>query len=311
MNWKLKAKIQNIISLLPSKLSYSIYYWIQRNFGSLKKFNPEYRLQSAHSICKLIVRNNYEVENKVFFEVGTGRAPIFGIAYWLVGAKKIITIDLNPYVKDELVQDTIKYLKDNETRIREIFGSYLCEERFDKLIQYQKKTFSLNEFLEMCSIKYIAPGDAANTNISEESIDYFTSNAVFEHIPPNILNDILSEGNRIIKKDGLFINYIDYSDHFSNSDSSIPAINFLKYTNEQWNKIAGNRYMYMNRLRHDDFINLFKSAGHIILCEENYIDQRSKVILENKTFYLDESFRYKRKEILSIRGSHIVSKIDS
>ena len=36
MKWQLKAKIQNLVSLLPSSISYSTYYWIQKNFGSLK-----------------------------------------------------------------------------------------------------------------------------------------------------------------------------------------------------------------------------------------------------------------------------------
>jgi hypothetical protein len=64
---------------------------------------------------------------------------------------------------------------------------------------------------------------------------------------------IINEGNRILSEEGLFVHLIDCSDHFSHNDKSISRINFLQYNVTQWNKLAGNRYVYVNRLRHDDF----------------------------------------------------------
>ena len=51
---------------------------------------------------------------------------------------------------------------------------------------------------------------------------------------------------------------VDYSDHFSHSDQTISSINFLRYSDDEWQRYAGNRYMYMNRLRHDDVLALFR-----------------------------------------------------
>ena len=67
--------------------------------------------------------------------------------------------------------------------------------------------------------------------------------------------------------DYLFIN-IDYSDHFSHSDKSISSVHFLQFSDGKCNKIAGNRYMYMNRLRHDDFVSLFQDLNNHILINE-------------------------------------------
>ena len=309
MNWKLKAAIQNFVSLFPSKASYSTYYFIQRNLGALKNFNPIGRLYAGINIYKQILNSGGSGKNKIFYEVGTGRAPIAPLAYWLMGAKKTITIDLNPYVKTELITDSLKYIKNNKEEVIKLFGPLLDQERLDKIIDFTNNTpFSLERFLDICSIEYIAPGDACDTKLEDNSIDYFTSCAVFEHIEPSILEEIILEGNRIIKEDGLFINYIDYSDHFSGSDKTISAINFLQYSDDQWKKYADNRYMYMNRLRHDDYINLLKSQGHSILAENTEIDERSQEILKAGNLKLDEQFMEKSLETLSTRGAMIVSK---
>ena len=117
---------------------------------------------------------------------------------------------------------------------------------------------------------------------------------------------ILREGNRIIRDRGLFVHKIDYSDHFSHSDSSISAINFLQYGDREWDKYAGNRYMYLNRLRHDDFIDLYESLGHNFIKIETSISERAKQELEN--IQLDPQFQNKSKEVLSIDSSWIVSQ---
>lgn len=312
MDWKQKAAIQNIISYLPNELSYATYYWIQRNFGSLKQFNPLSRLTAGINLFKLVQLSGESGENKIFYELGTGRAPISPLAFWLMGAQKTITIDLNPYVKNELIIDSLKYIQNNRVIIENLFGTLLYKERLDSIIGFAQLTpFSFDKFLDFCSIEYIAPGDATLTRLEDNSIDIFTSNAVFEHIPKEILKKIIQEGNRIIKNNGLFINNIDYSDHFSHSDKTISAINFLQFSEKKWKKYAGNRYMYMNRLRHDDYIELFKSANHEILKEKIENDQKTADILKSGSFCLDDKFKNKTFEILSIRGATIISRFCS
>jgi hypothetical protein len=45
-------------------------------------------------------------------------------------------------------------------------------------------------------------------------------------------------------------------------DKNVSVINFLRYDDKTWDKYEGNRYMYMNRARHDEFIKLFEMIGH-------------------------------------------------
>jgi SAM-dependent methyltransferase len=309
MNWKLKAKLQNLISLLPSDISYKLYYLIQKKFGGYKNYTPMNRFPAGIKTWKFILDNGYNPVNKTFFEVGTGRVPIIPISFWLMGAKKVVTIDVNPYVEEDLMKKCLIYIKENKSQIVDLFGDLLILDRLDKLIELNNiSNLNLSKVLELCNIVYIAPGDASSTGLESKSIDIHTSLTVFEHIPYEILEKIIEEGKRIVKKDGLYIHRIDYSDHFAQNDKSITQINFLQYNQKEWDRYAGNRYMYMNRLRHDDFINLFKSNGHEFIEVQTIENQRSKELLESGRFELDEQFKSKTIDVLSITGSWFLSK---
>tara|TARA_B110000003_G_scaffold161238_1_gene161319 strand:+ start:27403 stop:27726 length:324 start_codon:yes stop_codon:yes gene_type:complete len=104
------------------------------------------------------------------------------------GCKKIVTLDINPYLKLELVKDSLDYILKNKDEIQGIFRSLLLKDRFDNLehINSNNCKFSISEIIDLCCIDYIAPGDAGNSKLLDHSIDYHASYNVFEHIPKEI-----------------------------------------------------------------------------------------------------------------------------
>jgi SAM-dependent methyltransferase len=205
--------------------------------------------------------------------------------------------------------DLLFFVNGEQERIKSIFNDLLNIDRFNLLSDYCKnKKVKKDDILKLCRIKYIAPCDASKVNLEKDSIDYHVSHTVYEHIPLSIIKNILEEGNRIIADDGLFINSIDYGDHFSYMDKKISIINFLQYDDTIWDKYAGNRYMYMNRARHDDFIELFKMVGHDFLEVELYKNKEAEEILRRGNFVVDKKFENKSKKILAITGSMFITK---
>ncbi len=308
MNWKLKSKIQNAVAALPSSISYSIYYWIQRHFGGLRHVNPIIGLSSGIEACKKIEKTGRSVAGSTVLEVGTGRRINIPLAFWINGADKIITVDLNPYLMAELIREDIAYIRANRDKIEALFDCKNCNDRLRALIFFTNKHDSINDILDFCNIRYITHVDAAQLPLESSSIDFHTSNNVLEHIPPNSLSEILAEGIRVLKKNGVFIHRIDYSDHFSHSDNKISAINFLKYSEADWAKYAKNRYMYMNRLRHDDFIKIIHNIGARSVLEEPIINQDCINMLRNGDLRLDERFKDKTVETNSTTSSWIVAE---
>ena len=216
---------------------------------------------------------------------------------------------MNPYLRKELIADMLFWVKKAKEQIKTIFGDFLDTERFNILLGHEESK-NKDDILKLCEIEYIAPGDAAKTNLSGNSVNYHISNTVYEHIPLETIRDILTEGGRIITEEGLFINIIDYADHFSCVDKNISVINFLQYNDKEWKKYSGNRYAYTNRARHDEFIELFKSAGHDFIEIAENKSKMAKEILENGKIKLDARFEVKGMEILSITGGTFITKVN-
>jgi SAM-dependent methyltransferase len=309
MHWKLKSAIQNAIALLPSSVSYSSYYWMQRRFGNLRTVRPWPLVAAAVAIWKLIVEQGRDPRGKVFLEVGTGRTVIVPTCYWLMGASKTVTVDLNPYLRPELIIESVKTIAGSRDRVEESFGALLDAQRFDELVALsQRSNVSMEDVLKLCGIEYHAPADARQTGFLANSIDFHASYTVFEHIPYDILVAILREGNRLMRKDGLLVHSVDYTDHFSHSDRRISAVNFLRYSDRAWSLYAGNKYMYTNRLRHDDFEQLFQAAGLRVVATKRTIDPRVTALLQSGSFQLDERFSAKSRETLEIASAWFVAE---
>ena len=309
MNWVVRAKIQNAIDRLPSALSYAVYYRLQRMYGELKNIDPIGRFLPGVETWKRIRQCGHDPAGKTFFEVGTGRVPMVPLAYWLMGAERTVTMDINPYVKEELVAECLQRIAGNRLKIEELFGPLLVRERLDSLIELQESgRAGLREVMDLSRVDYRAPANAAATGLVDGSIDYHTSYNVLEHIPPGALQDVFREGNRILAGDGLFVHRIDYSDHFAHSDRSISAVNFLKYSDAEWDKLAGNKYMYMNRLRHDDIVGLLEAIGHHLLVDEPDVDRMIGDILRNGQLTVHERFKNKSASVLAATSAWIVSR---
>lgn len=301
MKWTTKARIQWVVSILPNKLSYATYYWLQTKFGKVESSDPIIKFKKAVSIAQHIKIQGKIIENKTFFELGTGFRLNVPIAFWLMGAKETLTIDLNPYLKWDLILKDLVYIKNNSDLIKETISDGLLDEsRFNLLMNCKLDSNSIAEIMDMCNIRYLAPSDASNTLLKDNVIDYHISNDVLEHIPPNIILDILSEGKRITKDDGLFVHMVDFTDHFSHSDKSISSINFLKFSDKKWHKYAGNRYMYMNRLRKDDIEKIFQESGHNILSIESESDEKIINMINDEEIIIDSKFKEKDLSTLSI-----------
>lgn len=316
MHWKVKAVLQNAVAILPSRLSYEVYYQLQRRFGGLRHIRPEQRLVAAVQTWKRLLANGMEPVGKTFLEVGTGRLPLVPLAYWLMGAGRVHTVDLNPYLKGELLAEAVAAMLARTEHFRALFGGYLLPSRWSQLealrpaseIKGQRLEGWTRKFLEETGITYQAPADACELDLPDNSIDAHTSYTVFEHIPREVLLSILKEARRILRPEGLCVHCIDYSDHFSHSDPRLSPIHFLRYDDATWARYADNRYMYMNRMRHDDYLALLTEAGHTLCQNEPEIDPRALSALESPDFTVAPRFRQKSREVLATRGAWITSR---
>ena len=70
------------------------------------------------------------------------------------------------------------------------------------------------------------------------------------------------------------------------------SVNFLQFSESKWDRLAGNRYMYHNRLRVDEFRELLEGLDLEVLAFDIKVDETAVDILK-RGFPLAERFQNK------------------
>jgi SAM-dependent methyltransferase len=287
MKWQKKAKIMKIFSNIP--MGGVLYKFLQKKFGRLTS-DPLPNIKKQIEIANCLHQYNFPIEGKIFFEVGTGHNVIVPVGFFLSGAKGVITVDLYRRLDYSILKNSLFYLTKNRHLIESLYSNItnftMLNERLDLLSEYWSTP---RQFIKMANIQYLSPADAANTNLSNDSIDYHISANTLEHIPYEVIRNIFIEAKRILKDNGIAIHFIDLSDHFQHQDNSISRINFLRFSDNEWSYIAGNQFAYCNRLRVNDYLNLFNKLRFDIVHVEKIIDENSMNKIQDG-FQINEKF---------------------
>ena len=308
MNWKIKSAIMKTCS--TTSVGRIVYRMLQRASGSIRS-NPEKRVPLFLQMADWLENEDVDIKGATIFEVGTGHLTVVPICFFLAGADRIITCDLNKRLDTKLTKETLNWFSVNSDTIRKQFGSKLDTHTFDeRMLTLSKYKDDVYEFLRQANIEYRAPADATDTNIKENSIDIHFSFTVLEHIPEKIIKDILLESKRILKPRGVSIHFVDLSDHFEHQDKSITRINFLQFSPKQWQNIAGNEYAYCNRLRPNQYLKIAENVSATVIRSEATVDLRSLEKLKNG-FKVDETFQDLSEDIICTRKYNFLLSFDN
>jgi len=304
MRWQLKAGIMRVFASLP--FGGRLYKASQKKFGRLRAA-PMDRLPAQAEMARWLADGPMPLEGARFLEVGTGHIPLVPIGFFLSGVAHTITVDTHRRLDLALTRDCLAWIVNHRDEVAELYkdlvSNNLFEERLGLMAKWQDEPI---RFLDAAGIEYLSPADAAHTNLPAASLDGHFSTTVLEHIPPNILTDIFTEAGRILKPGGVALHFVDLSDHFQHQDKSITQINFLKFSNSEWNRIAGNEFAYCNRLRSSDYLKLFQTqqAFQVVRIEES-TDQDSLDGLRNG-FSIDPCFQPYSHEELSVTSFRVM-----
>jgi len=159
---------------------------------------------------------------------------------------------------------------------------------------------NLQNLKNIFNIKYYAPVNIIDIK-EKNKFDAIISTNVIEHIPKNNFEIILEKFRKIIKKDGILSFLIDYSDHYSHTDKKISSANFLKYTDQEFKKY-NTPLLFQNRLRHYDYIDIFKNKKFKII----KIIKGPKGARPNK---VSSEFKKNNKDLFVSWGYFLLKKI--
>jgi 2-polyprenyl-3-methyl-5-hydroxy-6-metoxy-1,4-benzoquinol methylase len=203
-------------------------------------------------------------------EVGAGRDLAVPLALRRFGVSKVVSIDTSKLARLDLVRHAARHI---------LHGEYEPNSWGD---------------LERFGIYYHAPSEVGDRNTP---VDCSCSNEVLEHVPEDQLPPLLSSLRKITR--GLTVHSIDYSDHYARSDGGLSRLHFLLYTDEEWKKYNPAR-QYVNRLRHSDYLRLFREAGFEIIKETSITAESFPSWIEVNI--ADRFKRYGRDDLMAISG---------
>jgi len=246
VRWRLKAAIQRSIARLPRTLGDRAYYALQATFGQLRTIRPLSRIERAAEVLR---RANTPVRRAI--EIGTGWVPVAPITLWLAGADEVLSVDLNRYLKDELTMQAVRWMRANRGLVEAALGDVATD--FDARFTELRSIQSATDLYERIRFRYLAPADAQALPVPDGWADLHFSITVLEHVPVKAIRRILAEGRRCTRPGGTLVHFIDPSDHFSHSDPTITTVNFLRFSDAEWERLAGNRFAFHNRLRLCDY----------------------------------------------------------
>ncbi|WP_454628759.1 class I SAM-dependent methyltransferase [Bradyrhizobium cenepequi] len=236
MDWRLKALAFRVLDLPGGT---SAHYLLQRH---VTKNWPrrETTLRSLADIGQRVVDDYQRHVSGIpgaVLEIGAGRDLAVPLSLRKLGVGRVIASDVNRLARLELISHAARHVLRTERN----FHSWQDLAQFGIVYRAPHR---------------VAPGD--------EKVDCSCSNEVLEHVPPDQLVELLA-GLRAVTT-GLTTHSIDYSDHYARSDRNVARLNFLRYSDDQWRPFNSGK-QYVNRLRHSDYLRLFREAGFRIIEE--------------------------------------------
>jgi SAM-dependent methyltransferase len=301
MGWQVKWLIDCCKGMLP----------FQSELRRLKRRIVPYQAQfsrGASAIDEGLIQIQWlteaagTLEGKTVLEIGSGWEPLIPMLFSLCGAGHVYLTDSTRLLDLDTLRGSVESFRSNERRIVETLK--LAPGDFSKA--FQSEPSSVGEFLDRHRFTYLAPCDCRHLALADSSLDIVTSRSVFEHIPPPVIGEIMTEAYRLLRPGGLMCHFIDNSDHWEHGDKGISRVNFLRFGDRAFRWTYLNPLNYTNRLRHAEYVEMFQNRGFEMVRKERTIDAPSVKALE--TLPLAPQFRRFSAEELATVDSFLLAR---
>jgi SAM-dependent methyltransferase len=257
MNWKIKAHTLAILSRSPG--GNAVYHGLQRILGT-NRLNIREALARCVDIVNLIREAGHDSVRGQVLEIGTGWRPFLPFVLSLLGAERVITFDVNPWLTRNYAFETYRALgKHIEQLAADLrVDPAMLRTRYARTLPQATDFKSL---LDAFRIEYRCPANACQSGLPNGSIELVCSCNVLEHVSSEILGELHTESARVLKPGGLAVHRFNPGDHFAAIDKRITVANFVQFSAANWHWYGGSGLSYHNRLRCPDHAQLLEQAG--------------------------------------------------
>lgn len=301
-----KAVLQKGMSLAPHPQR--VNYFFQRHLSRSRTTRPAFlQMRIEWSSMHLDVLRRLGRADPGFhaIELGSGWVPIVPVCYFLAGAERVAMVDLEDLGRPELALQAIdSVLGAHERGELESLGE-IDPARVDRLRTVAEQIPLVGHHEALASIGlHVTPGDARELQVQRPP-DLISSNTVFEHIPPAILEGILRRFGQVGAPGTVMSHLVDLCDHYAYVDSSVSIYHFLRYSDRAW-RLIDNEVQPMNRLRASEYLDLYARAG--VPVTEEHLRGCDPLALVGEP--LAPRFKTMDPADVACNASHLVTRFD-
>jgi hypothetical protein len=213
-----------------------------------------------------------DCSTRTVLEVGTGWDLNVAILMSLSGFESVTTADAFRHLRFSQAKRCLELMNGLTPQIAQHSGRRI--EDIEASLNALRSAQSLPEILRLGKIRYLAPVTPDYREIEDRTIDIAYTAAVLEHIRPSDVRSLLGILFRKLKHRGLTTHVIDLKDHFAYFDRALSYNHFLRFSESEWDRWAGNPMSYTNRISASQWKDLFLQNGFEILTFEE-IEERS------------------------------------
>jgi len=260
------------------------YHWVKNTLKSVLPFPHQLRYlkrrlgRSPHQIDEKSVYNGgfyqislladmgLDLRGLDILEMGTGWCPVIPLMMRLAGARHVVLTDVHASLCLETLNTTVKFLLERKTDLSQRLGITVAEIE-DRLHIPQAGDF--DAVIAEMGMTYAVPFDYKRSPVR---VDAIISHTVLEHIPRQVIKTLMHDARRVLRPGGVISHGIDHSDHRAIVDQRLSQIDFLRYSDRMWKLFCVAPQDYTNRLRHSEYVAMFKEAGFEIMFESAYPD---------------------------------------
>jgi SAM-dependent methyltransferase len=306
-SWLAKAAVQGLLSVVPGGRAGNRLLQDRRRTPDRQFYDAKLDLCRAH-LGHHFETGGYPLATPFeALELGTGRLPFVPIGLALCGARHIVSVDIVPMAQPGLTARACEFLlaEADSGRLQERLP-WVRPDRLATLRQLYAgfDQRPLSDSLSLLGIE-LRIEDIRRLPHTAPPFDLIVSNNTLEHIPPDLLDEIMAAFRRLAAPGVTMSHFIDLADHYSHYDRRLTPYNFLRYRPSVW-RLLNNPLQYQNRLRVCDYRQAHARAGFHIVCEEN--DGSSINALDG--LQLAAEFRHYQRIDLAVTSSWMVSRLE-
>ena len=258
-----------IYFLMPPKMRYYVKLFLKGGFGhKASLFNSQIANRDARGKCRIDNASeifcNYldaagisSLEDMNCLEIGTGYVGTNAIIMWLLGAKLVVTIDINKILAPLALKSAVVSVE-SALLFSKLKGNVKSEEelkvRVDSLYAWAKTdSVDHSEFFI-----YLSPFDLL-INKFPQKFNFLTSVSTLEHIPKSITDQFLKKMAEALENSGVGLHFVDLTDHL---DHHGDPLGFLSKDVDNYSddSDADSRG---NRIRASEWVKMFSESGMV------------------------------------------------